>query len=133
MFQKTDYLSVEFTSSDVLPGEVRNIPIKFYPQKEGSYKSAVVFVLDGNKHVILITGEAVNIKLELCNPKDKFINFGEVLVQTIKKYRVGVCNYSSAKFDVHFDFFENLMNQTKITENLDKIMKMPVLPLSPEK
>ncbi|XP_050309669.1 hydrocephalus-inducing protein homolog isoform X2 [Anthonomus grandis grandis] len=134
LFEKTEYLNVDFGSSAVPPGESRNIPIQFYPQKEGHYKTDIVLLVGGIRELIPIKGQAVNVKIELCNPKDKFINFGEVLTHTVKKYRLGVINNSPAKIEVHFDIYDNLIIHTRKVEKIPKpSIKMPVLPPPPPK
>lgn len=134
MSEKTNYLSLDYTSGFVSSGEVRNIKINFHPQVKGQYSSNVTFVVSGWKRDILLTGEGVDLKLELCNSLDKVINFGDVLVNSTKKYRVGVINKSLAMLNVRFDLYDNLMALQKTTSKLeDCTMQMPVVPPSPEK
>lgn len=132
-FEKNHWLSVDFASCVVPSGELRHIPIRFFPQKPGSYKENVAFALGANRHIIYVTGEAVNVKLELCKPKDKFVNFGEVLVHSAKKYRIGVSNNSPARMSVHFALYDNLILHTRKMEKISEgLMKMPILPPSPK-
>ncbi|CAH1126274.1 unnamed protein product [Ceutorhynchus assimilis] len=130
LFEKTNFLSVEFTSSNVPPGETRQIAINFFPQTVGSYKTKIVFLIDGIKNMIGISGEAVTVNLELCNLKDRFIDFGEVRLGNVKKYHVGVFNNSPAKVDLHFNFYENLLMHQRKIEKLDQVdMKIPAASL----
>ncbi|KAL1497016.1 hypothetical protein ABEB36_008047 [Hypothenemus hampei] len=133
LFEKADYLAIDFSSKLLAPGEVRNVNIKFYPQKEGQYKEEVQFLIAGLKHLVMIKGEAVKIQLKPCNSKDKFINLGEVLVNSTKKHRLAVCNNSAANLEVRFDFYDNLkVHSRKIGKIERKAMKLPVLPPPPK-
>lgn len=91
-------------------------------------------MVSGWKHDILVTGEGVDLKLDLCNSLDRLISFGDVLVNSTKKYRVGVTNKSLAMLNVRFDLYDNLMALQKTTSKLeDCTMQMPVVPPPPEK
>lgn len=125
---------MDYSSGFISPGEVKNIKINFHPQVKGQYSTNVAFVVSGWKHNILVTGEGVDLKLDLCNSLDKLINFGDVLVNSTKKYRVGVTNKSLARLNVRFDLYDNLMALQKTTSKLeDCTMQMPVVPPPPEK
>ncbi|XP_048520745.1 hydrocephalus-inducing protein homolog isoform X1 [Dendroctonus ponderosae] len=133
VFGRNHWLSVDFSSSVVPVGEVCHMPIRFFPQDPGSYKENVAFMLGANRHIIYITGEAVNVKLQLCKPKDKFVNFGNVLVHSAKKYRIGVSNNSPARMSVHFALYDNLIIHTRKMEKIPMgLMKMPIVPASPK-
>lgn len=81
-FDNTDFLQVGCQPTTLVKGQHLEIPITFSPQRAQKYEATVALrVLAGMyTHEISISGEAVPLKLELMDAKQRHISLGAVVL-----------------------------------------------------
>ncbi|KAJ8920877.1 hypothetical protein NQ315_015670 [Exocentrus adspersus] len=124
-FKDNDDLTVDFKGSQIQPFCSQHIPIYFHPLKVGEYDINVPLKVNSVKHTVYITGEAVNVDLQLANTEDKFINLGGVTVGSTKTYAVQVINRTQAHVNVFFDVYQRLPCHSRPLERIDSEIKVP--------
>ena len=81
-FDDTDYVQVGCQPTTLAKGQHLDIPITFTPQRAQKYEATIALrVLAGMyTHEVTISGEAVPLKLELMDAKQRHISLGAVVL-----------------------------------------------------
>ena len=94
-FDNTDFLQVGCQPTMLAKGQHLDIPITFAPQRAQKYEATVALrVLAGMyTHEISISGEAVPLKLELMDVKQRHISLGAVVLGSKVQRKSQVSQY----------------------------------------
>ena len=99
-FEKKDYLDVNISTLCLSPGERQEIAITFQPQSAAYYKDTLHFEINGLfKIPVIITGEGVEMKLEISNPS-KQIAFGSIRAMQSVMKAVRISNRSKLPMSI---------------------------------
>ncbi|XP_074533739.1 hydrocephalus-inducing protein homolog [Halichoeres trimaculatus] len=86
-FKNTPFLEVDFEPDVLSPGDVMEVPVRFYPREACRYHETLNFILNSGviKHVDIL-GQGVERKLEVEDPKQRKLKLGSLMVgQKVKK------------------------------------------------
>ena len=97
-FENTDYLQVGCQATTLVKGQHLDIPITFTPKNAQKYQATVALRVLGGMytHEIAISGEAVPLKLELMDAKQRHISLGPVILGSKVQRKTQVSPYACA-------------------------------------
>ncbi|XP_057292027.1 hydrocephalus-inducing protein-like [Hydractinia symbiolongicarpus] len=96
-FVNTSHLEVHATPSIILPGESKEIEIRFYPRESKVYTERIGFEVNGLSMMYVdIRGEGADMKVDVVDPADRKVNLGIVQVNEKVQKTVRIVNNSLA-------------------------------------
>nr|CAD7449015.1 unnamed protein product [Timema bartmani] len=97
LYENKPHLKITLRSDPIPPEGSTLIPIFFYPLARLKYSETLHFIINGfQEKKIIITGEGVDIKVFLVQPRHKLLSFGALQVGHIASKCVPIVNKSKA-------------------------------------
>nr|CAD7202008.1 unnamed protein product [Timema douglasi] len=97
LYENKPHLKINVRSDPIPPEGSIFIPIFFYPLERLKYSETLHFIINGfQEKKIIITGEGVDIKVFLVQPRHKLLSFGALQVGHIASKCVPIVNKSKA-------------------------------------
>eukprot|EP01135_Chromosphaera_perkinsii_P007876 Nk52_evm68s1020 gene=Nk52_evmTU68s1020 len=95
VFVNKPYLEVHATPTMLEPGQRMEVPVLFYPKACVKYSETISFQINGLSDVdVEVSGEGVELKLELSSPIQKQVNFGALRIGQKASRQLKVTNKS---------------------------------------
>ncbi|CAB3998552.1 Hypothetical predicted protein [Paramuricea clavata] len=96
-YENTAFLELLSQPSVLLPGESSEIDILFYPRECKHYHEVIPFEINGLSLMSVdILGQGTEIKVDVCNPDDRKVNFGALRIGQSAERIVKLRNNSPA-------------------------------------
>lgn len=103
-YENTPQLEVQVSPTVLEPGQVKQVPITFYPRSAVAYEETLAFEINGSyTHNVVITGEGQEPAIELANQAHQNISFGALRVGQEATRTVKMVNRTGVEAVIEFN------------------------------